>query len=414
MKSVIYINKSKVWFGDRAYDWSNDTLEGIFSTIKKETKIDEVRIVLGSEIGYVIDFKIDDISNARREVILKMSKSWLPFVVTDDCFDWKLVKLGESDLWAQVIAAESAIMEVISKAIQKSGIRVQWVIPVGVALGMVSVKKEAPILIKWKGKENLNVLAQNGLVDYVGSDNDELINNFAKRKWNLEVFPEQMILNEANFVLNEWVESGKVKGNDSEILGLNLLKRKNQNLEGVIPASLEGVVGGENVTELEVNQSVEKKGVNLWLWIILLISVLVMGGVLWWNFGRENKVVEENLANQNTPQVVATVTPEQSTASAKVIDYSLYKIQVLNGSGISGEAGRLGAKLSDAGFTNVVVGNSPTEEVVTLVSYKASLPAEVLAKVMETISNYEIGNVLFLTNDSQYDLIVVVGSSVKI
>lgn len=413
MKTVIYINKGKIWADGRAYDWTFDTLPEIFVSIKKDLRINEARIVLGSEVSYVVDFKLADISKSRREDVLKMTRGWLPFVVVDECFDWKMVTLGDADVWAQVVAVEPSFLETVSKAIQKSGIRVDWMIPVGIVLGMMSLEKEVPVIIKWKGKENLVVLAQNGLVDYVGSDNDDVVNHYAKQKWHLEVNPEQVLLNDDNFEFNDEVFLGKNKGSDRDVLGLNLFRPKNNTIENIVPKSIEKIVG-ELLTVDEVTR-VESGNKNLfWLVVVLVMSLVVMGGVMWWRFGYNKSAVGSIPMNQPTPEITISVTPEATpTQVLSPTDLNLVKVQILNGSGIAGEAGRLKDRLVELGFADIEVGNNPSDELLTTVSYKSELSADIVALVMENLDKYEIGNILFFTSEKPYDLTIVIGNSVK-
>lgn len=224
MREVLYITKNKIWAGERVFDWDGVSLDEVFGKIKKELKVNEVRVVLGNDISFVTAVKAGD-AFLTRENVLKLVKPWMPFEIDSNCFDWKQMTLGYDEVWIQIVALEKELLLGLSAAISNNGIKVDLVTAIGVLLGEKTRGREAPAVIAWSGKENLSVLAINGLVDLVTaeiSDDDLMV--YAKQRWSLAVNPEEIILRADEFNLAKNVFSEKTKGEDRAILNLPILK----------------------------------------------------------------------------------------------------------------------------------------------------------------------------------------------
>jgi len=256
MKTVVYITKKRIWAGERVFDWDGVSMDEIFGRIKKELGVDEMRVVLGNDVSFVIAVKAND-TFLTRESVLKLVKSWMPFEIDSECFDWKSVVLGYDEVWIQIVALEKELLLGLSSAIRNNGIKVDLVTAIGVLLGEKTVGREAPAVIRWSGKENLSVLAVNGLVDLVTADisEDDLM-IYAKQRCGLAVNPEEIVLREDEFNLLKNVFSEKTKGEDRMILNLPILK-------GLV---IEGKQEAEMVIKVVKKRS--------WLWIYLLILLV--------------------------------------------------------------------------------------------------------------------------------------------
>ncbi|MFH1792461.1 MAG: LytR C-terminal domain-containing protein [Patescibacteria group bacterium] len=119
-----------------------------------------------------------------------------------------------------------------------------------------------------------------------------------------------------------------------------------------------------------LSQSKTKKKTNILVFIILGIVILVGGIIFFVTKGnKESELVSPSPTSEgviiNTPS--ATETPEP-------VDKVDVSIEVLNGTGISGEAGYLQGKLRDLGYTDIEVGNADDQDqTVTTVTFSAEL-----------------------------------------
>lgn len=407
MKTVVYITKNKIWAGESSFDWDGVSLDGVFERIKKELKVDEMRVVLGNDVSFVTAVKAGD-TFLSRENILKLVKSWMPFEIDDDCFDWKEINLAPGDVWIQIVALEKELLMSLSSAVKMHGIKVELVTAIGVLLADQSSGREAPAILKWTGKENLSVLAINGLADLVVTDiNEEDLMVYASQKWGLAVNPEVLVLNENEFDFSKNVFSQKTKGEDRLILNLPILKEV---VTKTVPGA--GTVSGGSVAENTGIEEVFEKKSKLWIYLLILVVVVAIGGVvLVWAGTFKSIFPEMEKAEETvTPSISPTieVTPEPT-----IIDLESYQVQVLNGSGVAGEAAKIKNMLLDMGFVSVDTGNAEATTEARILA-KETVSESVKTMVFDSIKDYKIGSEITLTLGDKYDLIIVVGSTVKI
>ena len=111
----------------------------------------------------------------------------------------------------------------------------------------------------------------------------------------------------------------------------------------------------------------------------------------------------------------ATPTPtSEPTPTPKAADLSAYSIQVLNGSGITGEAAKLQTQLDDAGFDVSNVGNAGTSDYTkTVVAAKADVDDAYLTELINELKKtYQVNSVTESLPDSKTtDVVVTIGSS---
>lgn len=402
MKTVVYITKKKIWVGEQTFDWNGVSLDEVFGKIKKELRIDDIRIVLGNDVSFVTAVKAGD-TFLTRENVLKLVKSWMPFEIDNNCFDWKQINLAHDEVWIQVVALEKELLMSLSSAVKKHGIKVELVTAIGVLLGKTTAGREAPVIIKWINNENLLVLAVNGLVDLVVSEiNDDDLMLYAKQKWGLAVNPEEIVINENDFNLTKNVFSEKSKGDDKLILNLPMLK---DIVEVVKPE--ENIFKGEMIEEDDVKKPASK----LWIYLVILLIVLVVGIVVMYKAGFYKSIFPGTGKIETvtpTPMPTVEVTPEPTK-----VDLSIYQVQVLNGSGVTGEAANIKTSLLGNGFVNIDTGNATatTEGVIRI---KSGVPDGAVKFAVDVTEDYKMGELGTLTADDKYDLIIVIGSAKKL
>lgn len=109
------------------------------------------------------------------------------------------------------------------------------------------------------------------------------------------------------------------------------------------------------------------------------------------------------------PSPTATPTPKQ-------VNVSMYKVTVLNGSGIAGEAAKVKTLLSGNGFSVESTGNATASDYVqTVISAKASVNQDALNQLVKTLSEqYTVSaHPVTLSDSNAADIIVTVGSGTK-
>lgn len=159
-----------------------------------------------------------------------------------------------------------------------------------------------------------------------------------------------------------------------------------------------------------IEEEVEKTN---YLWIIvptaLLIGALV-GGLITYFSGISK------LDTDATPSPVTSIQPVveavPSASPSITIKRDDIKLQVLNGSGVSGLAGKAKTYLEGLGYKNVVVGNASMSNLTeTTISVKES-KKDLLEQITTDLSkNYKVSKETeTLVASSKYDFIITLGS----
>jgi len=143
--------------------------------------------------------------------------------------------------------------------------------------------------------------------------------------------------------------------------------------------------------DLEVEE-VEKKSIRK-QYVLLAISVILLicaiGYLLLWSKTIPNPWFKkpESLHLKPTAVTVPPTTSQPSPATKPLTDKSAIKIQILNGSGIEGQAGKLSSLLQGVGYSNVTIGNTNNLEQRTTIIYNKLLPKDVLLGITDAMKN---------------------------
>jgi len=145
-----------------------------------------------------------------------------------------------------------------------------------------------------------------------------------------------------------------------------------------------------------------------WLFLFLIIAGLVVGGFFFY----KSRVAEKSGGTAKTPsstpapQATATPTPSEE------VKLDSLKVNILNGSGIPGEAGKVQDFLEEAGFKDFKTGNADNYNyTITEVSLKEGVPDAVFDAVKEALGEYNVVKQEgFLDKDSEFDVEIIVGA----
>lgn len=148
------------------------------------------------------------------------------------------------------------------------------------------------------------------------------------------------------------------------------------------------------------------------VFIIVFILVLILGLVAGGFYYYKTKVSGgEEGAKEGTPTPSAqeTLTPTPSDE----VDLSEYKVSILNGSGIPGEAGKVETALKSQGFETIETANAESYDYTdSEVSLKKDIPEAVYEAVKEAMSGYKIvRQESDLAESSEFDVEIIVGTA---
>lgn len=181
----------------------------------------------------------------------------------------------------------------------------------------------------------------------------------------------------------------------------NTQKEKSQDIEDTVSSN-------DSVDKGEGRGGLFKK-IALWSGIAIVIGALL--GVSW-KLAYERGVVvgqeqvkESQQKEADTQEKIATPTPEE-------ISKGKYTIEVLNGSGISGEAARVKGILEKEGYTVSSVGNAKGEDVTeTTITVKDTAAKAWIDKLKTVLANsFSVSVSESTDSDAKTDVVITVGS----
>ena len=222
-------------------------------------------------------------------------------------------------------------------------------------------------------------------------------------------------------------KASKAKGEDSEVLEIKPIdKPVEPTIEPESEATVEDTPKEEEkeeedkkeekpVEEPETSESQPKvkkpsKGLVLSLLATLVVGGALTGGILYSRTSLDTRSKAAAPEVTPTPTPEATSTPE-ATPTVEALDLTEYSINILNGSGIAGQAGVVNDLLEEAGFDSLDTGNADSydyEE--TEISLAESTPKAVFDAIKKALEDdYEVTKSDAIEEDSDYDILIIVG-----
>lgn len=186
-----------------------------------------------------------------------------------------------------------------------------------------------------------------------------------------------------------------IKGKDRDVL--NLIKQEEKKEE----QGREQELKGDIISGLKGPRTKRLPA----LLVMLMIASLAFGLVYY------AKIVKrQGLPEQPTPTPTPVLSPSPTPAPAPEVNLSDYSVQILNGSGEAGEAGRVRGLLEDEGFEKFSLGNADSFDYKdTEVSIKGEVSGGVFEMIQNALKDYEVAKGQPLTEESVYDVVVIVG-----
>jgi hypothetical protein len=149
---------------------------------------------------------------------------------------------------------------------------------------------------------------------------------------------------------------------------------------------------------------------------LLIIGVLILVGIL--GFVIYKSAAGKNGANLNEPTPFDNLTPDQGTSvitpapssTPAAIDRTTVKIQVENGTGITGEAAYLQTQLKGLGYTLVTTGNSTQQNLTaTQVSFANSLSSDIVTEITTKLNSIYQSVTTTTSLSTTYDVVIITG-----
>lgn len=150
------------------------------------------------------------------------------------------------------------------------------------------------------------------------------------------------------------------------------------------------------------------KGGKIWTAVFgIFIMLAIVGGFL---------IYREGASKSNQQATIPTPTPiiaqqQSPTPTPVAIDVSKYKIEVLNGSGIEGEAAKVRGLLEEEKFIVSSIGNADAVNYQkTIIQAKKTIPKEFLDKLKGFLDkSYVLDDTKELDKSEKFDVVIIVG-----
>ncbi len=344
-------------------EWKKDNLEQLLQTIKVKFKTTKVRVILADEVSYNLEFKWPKKGEKpSREMVKAELEGRVPDEVGEDNWDYDLIKQDDESYLVRVFMPVEDTFEIFRKICKLVGLRVMLVIPEKF-LG--------------EGDDQMLKIAKMKI-----GDRDEAFLGMTPEA-------EESILNKE---ISFGSEKKKPEGGESKVSEVGI---KGGGTRKVV------VVGG----------------------IVVIVSLLVLLG--WLVQQRKNRKPKVYGSKPSPSPTVVVKKKEASSAatkpqkeasssgkpkSKKAIDLSKYKVVIKNGSGIAGEAGRVGEILKDEGFEKIETGNADRFDYQkTRVELKKGLPDGVKTTIDRALNDRYVLEFKELQKENDYDVLIIVG-----
>jgi hypothetical protein len=147
-----------------------------------------------------------------------------------------------------------------------------------------------------------------------------------------------------------------------------------------------------------------KKKFLLIVLAIILLTFAVLGGAYFF--------MQSSQAPKSSPKTEVTQAPLPSPTAEPTPDITSVKIDVLNGSGIRGEAARLQELLEEEGYTINTVGNADGSDYTqTIIQVKDTVSEEIVSQLEDVLKeSYDVGKSEKLASSESADIVIIIGS----
>jgi len=409
-KKILFITKEKITafkvvFGRAPKsislfesEWTNETLINVLLQIKKKVS-DKFRVLLADDLVYITSFYISSNVPNERQVVLEKAKEHIPEDLKQISWDFKEIQVQQKDprttglKTIQVVAPVSSFMRNFDEAIKKSGIIVDAVEPTSYALSrIVKEEKEPQLIINFQDKTSL-VFCHQGLVLAVKTSliqpNSTQINNFINfNKDRFGIVPAKIIL------------SGKVE----EVI-IEGYKIERRNLDPFISVALKKDIKGPdekvlNIDILPLKKSLSKKFYISLILIFVVTLLLILVGLFF---------VKKSTFRTQEKVVLITKTPTPSPTP--ILNKQEFTIQILNGSGGSGVAGKMETLLKNDGYEIAGLGNADNFDYLqTEIRVKEKVNNIFFDSLKKTLEiDYKIVKGKPLTQEEKTDIVIIIG-----
>ncbi len=420
-------------------NYNSATLSGVLEKIVASHNLHHFGILLNNEVSYITSLNVDANKKDKeiRETVSKRLPEKIPSISDNLVWDYKIIKTGGLDN-VQVAGVDKHFLEIVLNALDSKKLKPEFIEPLAYAFTKLETKEKEFAGLYFSNYEKILFVVNNGLLIYTANiaegqlkDSIEVFNNYIRSKFPtknpMPFFVEEIghklseeetkylasvgfAVEEKNFSKYIFAipEDLKIK-KDSESL---VLKEDRPHKPGFV----------ENLLKKTKKNDGKPKN-HTKLLVIMLVLLLLGGSVFILKYLADNSIITVpflSKQNQVFEETVTTPTPTptpeptvEKITETKFENFIGYKIEVLNGSGVRGEADKVTALLAPLEFDEVSVGNASSYNYQeSEVSFKTAELYRGIELIEKALPSYAL---LFseepLPEDYPYDIRIIVGKT---
>jgi hypothetical protein len=390
-KLEVFKNKQKVFESQ----WTSESLAQIFSYLKK-TFSSRFRILVSDEFVTTTSFLINSQDAKKRNLVQQKAQGLIEANLSQTVWDYKVITRQNNAKLVQVIAVSKTFFDQLRSVSCTTKIKIELLQSFSTGLSQYLPKKELILIIY----QDLLVVSFNQNPIY-----SQIIGKSLSQK-EIEsafTFCQEKLKNNPQKIF--FAPVGEIDFNQYDFHGLKPEYTNINPLESLIsPKDLDGP--DASVSKLEINPS---SPISKFPKILLIIPVLTLLAILFIIFS-DQILPSKNKNNQINPAISITPT---AIPTAVPLGVKSFKIEILNGTGTSGQAAEVTELLSKNNFVVAKAGNAANYKFTqTQVQVKSSVNQNVIDLLIKSLgSQYSPKISTTKLNDSgDYDIIITTGN----
>lgn len=396
-KIEIYKNSTKV----SEMSWTKEKLTQIFSQLKTSFS-SCFRILLSDEFLSVTSLLVSPKESKKRQLVQAKAQLIVSQNLSQTVWDYKVVANQDKSKLVQIIYVNKIFFDQLRFAIYSAKIKIRLVESFSTSICRFLPKDKLLFLLY----QNLVVISFNQTPIFSKILDKKLTQGdieevFAYTKDRFKIFPQKIIFSPTgDTAFSPYDFSSLIP----EYLDINPIN-------GLIHST--NISGTDDTTSrLEINQSSDLSNSTFSLKKLILILSIIVGIALLLIFVSKFLFLPKK-SDQISPSVSV---PSASPIPSQTTNFDSLKIQVLNGSGISGEAIKVVDLLSQNKFKVAKTGNATNYNFIkTEIQIKNSVSTPVTDLLIKLLEKGYISttSAIKLNDSSEYDVIITTGKPLE-
>ncbi len=368
---VVKLGESSVIEKQEVYDWNAESLATILQTIKKNFG-PSIRILFSDEFVYLTTVKIANPTAATREAIKSAAQELIPEDMNQTSWDYRVYPD-----YVQIVVLNKSIYTQITDAVKKAEIHIEAMEPYTTSLARLTTTEPDPFILLFYDENYFVAVMNKGLaltteVIYTAltADHVERLVHFSEEHFGLSI--------------KKIIKTGSI----GEIFTSDYFKDfkiETKQLNAAISIAMKTDIKVPDASSL--NLEIDSPAVHTFdhKMLIPFVAFFVTFAItVISTFMGQNLIFQKDAKQESLKPIVSpTVTPVASPSAAIVENYS---IEVLNASGIEGEATRLESILAENNYKVSSTGNVKLSRGIS-VHYSAKVDEQYLEQLDKVLKN---------------------------